>query len=186
MKRIVFVLVTVVALFLPSFAAEQLSPQQLASLVASAKTTVEHERIANYYREPGRQAAGGIQRPCQDGRNVSCQPRNQQPKARIDNRQSLRIPRANSQREIPEDSCSSRRASEDGQGCLDALIQLRIWAEPKPGRNDCRCRCGSDLSDSLEGSTSGSWRITGYPELTIFGAELDSSSSTGLLAIKDP
>ena len=50
MKRIVFVLVTVFALSVPSFAAEQLSPQQLASLVASARTTVEHERIANYYR----------------------------------------------------------------------------------------------------------------------------------------
>jgi len=50
MKRITFVLLTVVALSVPSFAAEQLSPQQLASLVASAKTTVEHERIASYYR----------------------------------------------------------------------------------------------------------------------------------------
>jgi len=50
MKRIILVLVTVFALSLPSFAAEQLSPQQLAALVASAKTMVEHERIANYYR----------------------------------------------------------------------------------------------------------------------------------------
>ena len=50
MKSFVFVVVTVFALSVPSFAAEQLSPQQLASLVASARTTVEHERIANYYR----------------------------------------------------------------------------------------------------------------------------------------
>lgn len=50
MKSFVFVLVTVFALSVPSFAAEQLSPQQLASLVASARTSVEHERIANYYR----------------------------------------------------------------------------------------------------------------------------------------
>jgi hypothetical protein len=50
MKSFAFVLVTVFALSVPSFAAEQLSPQQLASLVASARTSVEHERIANYYR----------------------------------------------------------------------------------------------------------------------------------------
>jgi hypothetical protein len=50
MKRIILVLVTIFALSLPSFAAEQLSPQQLAALVASAKMMVEHERIANYYR----------------------------------------------------------------------------------------------------------------------------------------
>jgi hypothetical protein len=51
MKRIAFILVTVLALIsVPAFAAEQLTPQQLASLVASAKTSVEHTRIATYYR----------------------------------------------------------------------------------------------------------------------------------------
>jgi hypothetical protein len=50
MKRILFVLITVIALSVHTFAAEQLSPKQLASLVASAKTTAEHERIANQYR----------------------------------------------------------------------------------------------------------------------------------------
>jgi len=50
MKRIAIVLVAVLALTAPTFAAEQLTPAQLASLVASARTTTEHSRIADYYR----------------------------------------------------------------------------------------------------------------------------------------
>ena len=50
MKRIAFVLVSVLAFSIPTFAAEQLTPAQLASLVASARTTTDHTRIADYYR----------------------------------------------------------------------------------------------------------------------------------------
>jgi hypothetical protein len=49
MKRIAFVLAAIVALAVPTFA-EQLTPQQLAALLAGAKTTSEHVRIASYYR----------------------------------------------------------------------------------------------------------------------------------------
>ena len=50
MKRIAFILVASLVLTVPTFAAEQLTSQQLASLVASAKTSAEHQRIANFYR----------------------------------------------------------------------------------------------------------------------------------------
>jgi hypothetical protein len=49
-KRIAFVFAAALALTLPTFAAEQFTHQQLASLVASAKTSAEHLRMANYYR----------------------------------------------------------------------------------------------------------------------------------------
>lgn len=49
MKRIVFVFLAVLALTVPGFSAEQLTPAQLASLVASARTTADHVRIAEYY-----------------------------------------------------------------------------------------------------------------------------------------
>jgi hypothetical protein len=50
MKRIAFVFAAVIALTVPTFAAEQLTPHQLTSLVASDKTSAEHLRIADYYR----------------------------------------------------------------------------------------------------------------------------------------
>ena len=50
MKCIAFILAASFVLTVPTFAAEQLTPQQLTSLVAGAKTTAEHQRIANYYR----------------------------------------------------------------------------------------------------------------------------------------
>jgi hypothetical protein len=50
MKRIAFIFAIVLVLTAPTFATEQLSRQQLASLTASAKTPAEHLRIANYYR----------------------------------------------------------------------------------------------------------------------------------------
>ena len=50
MKQIAYVLVAVFAFTVPAFAAEQLTPVQLASLVASAHTATEHTRIADYYR----------------------------------------------------------------------------------------------------------------------------------------
>jgi len=50
MKRIAFFLVASFVLTVPTFAAEQLTPHQLASLAASAKTNAEHQRIANFYR----------------------------------------------------------------------------------------------------------------------------------------
>lgn len=49
MKRISYVLLAVLTLTVPNFA-EQLTPAQLASLVASARTTADHARIANFYR----------------------------------------------------------------------------------------------------------------------------------------
>lgn len=49
MKRIAFVLIAVLAFTTSNFA-EQLTPAQLASLVASARTSADHARIANFYR----------------------------------------------------------------------------------------------------------------------------------------
>jgi hypothetical protein len=50
MNRIVSILVASLALTVPTFAAEQLTPVQLASLVASARTSADHVRIANFYQ----------------------------------------------------------------------------------------------------------------------------------------
>lgn len=55
MKRIAFVLTFVLAITLPIFATstsqpENLSKKQLSTLIATATTPAQHQRIADYYR----------------------------------------------------------------------------------------------------------------------------------------
>lgn len=55
MKHTAFVLTFALALTLPAFATstsqpEHLSKKQLATLIATARTLAEHQRIADYYR----------------------------------------------------------------------------------------------------------------------------------------
>jgi hypothetical protein len=60
MKRIVLILIVILSLSFPTFAAskapqDQLSKKQLVVLIAMARTAAEHEQIAAYYRaEAGR------------------------------------------------------------------------------------------------------------------------------------
>ena len=53
MKHIALLFALILALAMPTFATslpERLSKKQLDSLIASAKTPTEHQRIADYYR----------------------------------------------------------------------------------------------------------------------------------------